>query len=235
MPGEAVRLVSMLALTVGAYALARALYLRYRHPLVQPVLLGAGLIIAVLALSGHTLDDYGGARDVLGRLLGPVTVALAVPIHKQRARLRAALLPLAAGVVLGTASTIAAVLGLAALARVDVGVWPALAVKSVTAPIAIELARLQGGDPGLAATFAIVTGTLGAMLGPALLTRCRVTDPVARGIALGTASHGQGTAAALVEGEATGAMSSLAMAGAAIFTASIAPTFIPALLGVLAP
>lgn len=235
MPLDASSLVAMLALTVAAYAVARALYLRYRHPLVQPVFLGAGLVIAALLLSGHNFEDYRAAGDVLSWFLGPVTVALAVPVYKQRARLRGAALALTCGVTLGTAATIAAVLTLAVLARVDDGVLPSLAVKSVTAPIAIELARIQGGDPSLAAAFAIVTGTLGAMFGPALLTRCRVTDPVARGIALGTASHGQGTAAALLEGEAAGATASLAMAGAAVFTAVIAPAYLPALLRLLAP
>jgi putative effector of murein hydrolase len=232
---DALSLTMMLALTVASYALARALYLRYRHPLVQPVFLAAGLIIAVLLLSGRGFDDYRPAGQALGWFLGPVTVALAVPVYKQRARLRAAALPLACGIALGSASTIAAVLALAALAHIDANVLPSLAVKSVTAPVAIELARIRGGDPSLAATFAIVTGTLGAMFGPTLLTRCRVTDPVARGIALGTASHGQGTAAALLEGETAGAMSSLAMAGAAVFTAAIAPVYIPLLLRLLLP
>jgi putative effector of murein hydrolase len=179
-------------------------------------------------LAGRSFEDYRPAHDLFAWCLGPVTVALAVPVYKQRGRLRAAALPLACRVALGGASTIAAVLALAVLAQVDGGVLPALAVKSVTAPIAIELAKLQGGDPALAATFAILTGTLGAMFGPALLTRCRVTDPVARGIALGTTSHGQGTAAALLESEAAGALSSLAMASAAVFTATVAPAYIPA-------
>lgn len=228
-------LAALLLLTVLAYALARRLYLRYQHPLVQPVFLGASLIVGVLLLSGQTFDDYRATKDTLGWFLGPVTVALAVPVYKQRARLRAGALPLACGVALGAASTIAAVLVLATIAHVDAGVWPALAVKSVTAPIAIDLARLRGGDPSLAATFAIVTGMLGAMFGPAVLTRCQITDPVARGIALGTVSHGQGTAAALLEGETAGAMASLAMAGAAVFTAAVAPMYIPALVRLLAP
>jgi len=230
---DVLSVAALVLLTVSAYVVARTLYLRYQHPLVQPVFLGASVIIGVLLLSGRSFEDYRAAKDVLTWFLGPVTVALAVPVYKQRDRLRAAALPLACGVALGAASTIAVVLSLAVLARVDDGVLPALAVKSVTAPIAIELARLQGGEPSLAATFAIITGTLGAMFGPALLTRCRVTDPVARGIALGTASHGQGTAAALLESETAGAMSSLAMAGAAVFTAAIAPAYIPLLLRLL--
>jgi putative effector of murein hydrolase len=234
MPAEILALAAMILLTAMAYAAARGLYLRYRHPLVQPVFLGGALVIAALALSGRTFEDYRPARDLLGWLLGPVTVALALPVYNQRAHLRRAALPLACGVALGGCATIAAALALAALGQVQAAVLPALAVKSVTAPIAIELARLRGGDPSLAAAFAIVTGTLGAMLGPTVLTRCGVTDPIARGIALGTTSHGQGTAAALLEDETAGAMSSLAMAAAAVFTAAIAPAYIPWLLRLLA-
>jgi len=230
---DIVSLTLLILLTIAAYVLARALYLRYRHPLVQPVFLAASLIVAILLLSGRSFEDYRSTKDILSWFLGPLTVALAVPVYKQRDRLRAAALPLTLGVAFGAVSTIAAVLVLAAVAHLDSGLWPSLAVKSVTAPIAIELARLQGGEPSLAATFAIITGTLGAMFGPAVLDRLRVTDPSARGIALGTASHGQGTAAALLESETAGAMSSLAMAGSAVFTAAIAPTYIPALLRVL--
>jgi len=225
--------LALVALSVAAYALARGLYLRYRHPLVQPVFLGAAIIIGTLSLFGLGFDEYGPAKELMAWPLGPVTVALAVPVYKQRARLRCAALPLACGVALGTVSTIAAVLGLAALGHLEGPVLGALAIKGVTAPIAIELAKLQGRDPSLVAAFVIATGTLGAMLGPAILTRCRVNDPVARGIALGTCSHGQGTAAALLESETAGAMSGLAMAGAAVFTATIAPAYIPLLLGLL--
>ncbi|MCC7371017.1 MAG: LrgB family protein [Chloroflexi bacterium] len=81
-----------------------------------------------------------------------------------------------------------------------------------------------------------MTGTIGAMFGPMLLTRFGVTDPLARGIALGTTSHGQGTAAALLEGESAGAMSSLSMAAVAVFTAAIAPLYISAVhLGAAGP
>lgn len=228
-------LAATLALTVAVYALARALYLRRQYPFFQPVFVGASVLMAILTLSGLDFEDYRATKDVLGWFLGPVTVALAVPVYKQRAHLRAAILPLTAGVALGTFTTIAAVLVLAGLAHLDGSVLPSLAVKSVTAPIAIELARIQGGDPSLAAVFAIVTGAIGAMFGPMLLTRFGVTDPLARGIALGTTSHGQGTAAALLEGETAGAMSSLSMAAVAVFTAAIAPMYIPALLRLMAP
>src|SRR5688572_19418761 len=125
MPADALVLVAMILLTASAYAAARSLYMKYRHPLVQPVFLGGGLVIAVLALSGRTFEEYLPARDVLGWLLGPVTVALAVPVYNQRAHLRRAALPLACGVALGGCVTIAAALALAALGHVQAAVLPA--------------------------------------------------------------------------------------------------------------
>jgi putative effector of murein hydrolase len=191
------------------------------------------MIIGALSLVGLSFGEYGPAKDLMTWPLGPVTVALAVPLYKQRARLRRAAPSLVCGVVLGSATNIAVVLGLAAFGQLDRSVLGALAIKSITAPIAIELAKARGSDPSLVAALVIATGTLGAMLGPTILTRCGVGNPVARGIALGTTAHGQGTAAALIESETAGAMSSLAMAGAAIATASITPIYVPFLLGLL--
>lgn len=233
-----VRGLPMVALTVAVYAVARQIFLRYRLPLLHPVFLSAGAIILVLYASGHTYEDYRPGKDLLGYGLGPATVALGALVYRQRAHVREAGPALLCGVVFGTFATIAAVLCLATLGRLDAGtldagVLHALAVKSVTAPIAVELARLEGGDPSLAAVFVNMTGIIGAMLGPPFLTRCRVLDPVARGIALGSTTHALGTAAALNESETAGAMASLAMIGAAIVTSAIAPVYVPWLLGVL--
>jgi putative effector of murein hydrolase len=175
-------------------------------------------------------DDYVPGKDALGWLLGPATVALAVLVHSRRAWLKSAAMPLLCGVVFGSLSTIAAVLLLATLGGVEASVQHALAFKSVTAAVAVELARLHGGDPSLAAIFVNMTGILGAMFGPYILTRCHVTDAVARGVALGTTSHALGTAAALLEDPTSGTTSSLAMAGAAVWTTAIAPVYIPWLL-----
>lgn len=225
--------LAMAGVTLGAYGLARGLFLRYRTPLLQPVFLGAGLIIGVLVLVGWTFADYRPVQNVLTWPLGPATVALALPVYNQWGRLRAALVPLAGGVLCGTVVTIATVLSLAALGHVQAEVLHALAFKSVTAAIAVELAKLRGADPALTAIFVVTNGMLGAILGPSLLTCCRITNPVARGVALGTISHGQGTAAALLESETAGAMASLAMTGAAIVTALIAPVYVPWLLRLL--
>jgi putative effector of murein hydrolase len=218
-------------LTVGAYVAARAAFLRFHHPLTQPVFLGAALVIVILASCGLEYEAYRPVADVLTWPLGTVTVALAVPVYRQRAHLKAAALPMACGMGVGCLSTMAAILGLAVLGHLPHEVLGPLAVKSVTAPIAVDLARLRGDDPSLTAVFVVATGMLGAMFGPLILRRRWIADPIARGVALGATSHGQGTAAALLEGEVTGAMASLSMIGAAVFTAVVAPLYVPWLLG----
>jgi putative effector of murein hydrolase len=223
----------MVVLTIGAYSLAYQLYCRRPHPLLHPAWVSAALIIAVLSVCGLSLDQYQPAEAVSLRVLGPATVALAVPIYQQRQQLRAAALPLLGGVVVGALLSMATVVGLAALARLEPTVLRALALKSVTTPIAVGLARLEGSDPDLVASFVVLAALLGAMVGPAVLTRCRITDPVARGIALGSTATGFGTAAALQESRTAGATAGLAMVAGALVTALIAPTYIPALLRLL--
>lgn len=224
---------ALMALTIAAYLGARRLYGRTRLPILHPVFISAGAMIAILHLAGLSFADYGPAKGWLTAPLGPATAALAVPIYNQRARLRALLAPLLGGVALGTLAAIAVALGLGALGRLAPPVLEALAVKSVTAAIGVELARLRGGDPALAAVFAVATGIGGAVLGPPLLDRLRVTDPAARGIALGAIAHAIGTAAALAEGEEAGALAGLAMIGAALVTTLVAPVYIPWLLHLL--
>ena len=221
------------ALTLAVYAISRKLYLRVGHPLLSPVFLTAAALIVVLKVAGLTFDSYQPASDIVSWPLGIATVALAVPVYKNRERLNSAALPITIGVTAGALITIAAVLALAAIGHLDSAAVHALAIKSVTAAVAIELAKLHGADPALTAAFTVSTGALGAMLGPLALNMSRVTDPVARGIALGTISHGQGTSAALAESELSGAMASLATAAAAVLTSLLAATYIPFLLELL--
>jgi putative effector of murein hydrolase len=110
---------------------------------------------------------------------------------------------------------------------------PSLAAKSVTTAIAVELSRMQGGDPSLTAAVVVLTGTIGAMLRPSCLSWARVRLPIARGIALGTISHAQGTAIALQEHETSGAVAALALVGAAVVTALVLPVVLPVVLDLL--
>ncbi|WP_224982915.1 LrgB family protein [Geomonas agri] len=221
---------SLVLLTVGVYLATRWLFLTYRHPLLNPVFLSTVAIIALLQATGLTLEDYRPAKDVMTFLLGPATVALALPLYHNRLVLRRHALPVFSGVAAGSLTTMAAALVAGRLLRLDDGVLLSLGPKSVTVPIAVEISRLTGGDASLTAAFVVATGMIGSVAGPTLLTLCRVQSPVARGLALGTVSHGQGTAVALLENETAGAMGGVAMAIAAVFTALVAPYYLPLFL-----
>jgi len=216
--------------TVGAYLVTRKIFLRYKYPLLNPVFLSMLAIIAALKGTGVSLAEYQPAKEAMTFLLGPATVALALPLYNNREVLKKHALPVFAGVVAGCLATIAAVLIAGRVAGLARGVLISLGPKSVTVPIAVEISRIAGGEPTLTAAFVVATGMIGSILGPTLLTALKVRNPVARGLALGTVSHGQGTAVALLEGETAGAMGGVAMAIAAVFTALIAPYYLPIFL-----
>jgi len=212
-----------IALTLAVYLGVRRLYLRYRHPLLNVVALGAGLIIATLVALRIPYSDYVPAKNIMTALLGPATVGLAVPLYRYRTLLLRSAPAILGSVALGallamlTAGTIAKLGGLPP--DVVVSILP----KGVSIPFAVEIAQIYKGIPALTAAFVVATGTLGSLLGGWLLSLARISDPMARGLALGTVSHGQGTATALMEGEQQGAMAGLAMILAGIFTAGFAP------------
>jgi predicted murein hydrolase (TIGR00659 family) len=217
-------------LTLGAYLLAKALYLRYRHPLLNIVLLGAAIVVATLLALNIPYQSYLPGRRIMTSLLGPATVGLAVPLYRHRSLLRQYAPVIVAGVGLGSLASMLAAGGIALVAGLPREVVLSVLPKSVTIPFAVEIARIHGGSPGLASAFVVATGTLGSVFGGTLLTWAGIKDPVARGLALGTGAHGQGTAMAFMEGEREGSMAGLAMTLAGITTATMAPLMVRLLL-----
>ena len=218
-----------LLVTAGTYVASRALARRFPSPLTSPVLFSTTLTIAILVTARVSYTDYGPAREILTFLLGPATVALALPLYKKRALLLAHLLPALAGLVAGVLSTMLVAVALGRVLGLSALLVRSLSIKSVTAPVAVKLAPLVDADPVLVAAFVVTTGMIGVLIGPALLTLFGVRAEVARGLALGTISHGQGTARAALEGELCGAIAGIAMGLAAILTSLVAPRFIPSL------
>ncbi len=221
---------AFILLTLGAYALSRVVGKRYPSPFTTPVFFSTSLIVLVLLAGGIPYADYRPAADLLAELLGPATVALAVPIHRNRRILRRALVPALGGIVTGTLATILVALLLGRILGFDREIQLAMSVKSITAPIAIELTRILAGNVTLAAALVIATGMVGAMLGQWLMDRLRIDHPLARGLAMGTVSHGQGTAQAVAEGELQGAIAAVAMGLAAIVTTLLVPPIVAALV-----
>jgi predicted murein hydrolase (TIGR00659 family) len=216
-------LAVLIVLTVAVYLAIRRLYLRFNHPLLNVVALSAGLIIGVLVACDIPYAAYAPARDVMTALLGPATVALAVPLYRHRRLLRRYGLAIMASVAAGALLAMLSAGYAAKIGGLPRDVVVSILPKGVSIPFAVEIARLYDGIPALSAAFVVATGTLGSLLGGWLLTRVGIDHPVARGLALGTVSHAQGTATALMEGEQQGAMAGLAMILAGILTAAFAP------------
>jgi len=222
--------VFTIIMTVAIYFISRKIYLKIKNPLLTPLLLSTTAIILILHYSGITFEQYKPGKDIMTFLLGPATVALALPLYLNRQVLRASLVPILVGIGCGAVSTLTTAVMLAKLSGLDSLIVTSIAPKSITAPIAIDIALITGGDPAIAVAFVVFTGTLGSMIGASFLSLCKIDNPVARGLAMGVTAHGQGTATILQEGQTQGAMSGVAMALSAIFISFIAPFYIPWLL-----
>lgn len=213
-----------LTLTLVAFQVASALFEKMgRNPLLNPVLGAVLIVVAVLVLTGTDYGTYFEGAQFVHFLLGPATVALAVPLYRQWHRVRRSALAIAVSLLAGSLTAIMSAVCVAWLAGGSTAVLASLAPKSVTAPVAMGIAEKLGGLPSLTAVLVIVTGILGAMLGPKLLDVTGVVDWRARGLAIGTASHGIGTARALQVNETAGAFSGLAMGLNALATALLLP------------
>ncbi|MCB4823305.1 LrgB family protein [Roseicella aerolata] len=213
-------LTATLLAWLGALRLQRALG---RHPLANPVLFAVALLAGGLLLSGVEYRAYFEGAQFVHFLLGPATVALAVPLHRQWQAVRrsalAALLSVLLGGVFAAAAGVAMALALGAAPEVTASLAP----RSVTTPVAMGIAERIGGLPSLTAAVVICSGVVGAALGPAVLDLARVRDWRARGLAIGTAAHGIGTARALSVNATAGAFSGLAMGLNALATALLLP------------
>lgn len=213
-----------LTLTLVAYQIGTAIQQASNsNPLFNPVLIAVALLVGLLTLTGTTYRTYFAGAQFVHFLLGPATVALAIPLYRQFARLRRAWLAVLGGLLVGSSVAAGSAVAIARALGASPEVVASLAPKSVTAPVAMAVSQKLGGAPSLTAVFVLLTGVLGAMLGPPLLNLLRVRDPAARGLAMGVASHGIGTARALQENETAGAFSGLAMGLNALATSILLP------------
>lgn len=213
-----------ITLTLGAYQVSRVLWRHSRgYSLLNPVLVAITIVAAVLLLLRIPYADYRNGASYISFLLGPATVALALPLHRQAARIREAGLPIVLGIIAGTITAVVVALAVATALGGDFTLARTLAPKSVTTPVAISLAQSVGGIPELAAVFTILTGIIGAVAAPAVLNLLGIGDQRIRGLAIGMSSHGIGTSRAVQENPVAGAFSALAMALTALSTAVALP------------
>jgi predicted murein hydrolase (TIGR00659 family) len=210
-------------LTLVAFALAQKLYLRTGSMLFNPVALSIAGIIVFLLLFDIPYETYAvGGRYVLF-LLGPSVVALAVPLYKRRREILARKVPILLGVLAGAITSVVSASGLAWLLGGSRPIVLSLAPKSVTTPIAIGIVEKIGGIAPLTAAIVVLTGCLGAICGPEFCRLIGLQGSAAVGLAVGTASHGIGTARMLEVDRLGGAVAGLAIGLNGLMTAFLVP------------
>jgi predicted murein hydrolase (TIGR00659 family) len=217
-------------ITLAVFQLAYAAYEKTRWVFLQPVLVSMLLVVGVLLACGLTYQEYRPSVQMLSVLLGPATVALAVPLFLNLRRIRELFAPIMITLVVAGVFATALGMALAYAFGADRMILMTLAPKSVTSPIAMLVAEQIGGVVALAAVFVMITGIIGAIVGPELLRRFGVQHPAARGMALGLTAHAVGTAQALQESEECGAFAALAMSLMGVMTAVLLPLAVSLLL-----
>ena len=213
-----------IGLTLLVFVLAQKVYQKKnRNVLLTPVAVTIATIIAILQFSDIPYDSYFNGGKFIHFLLGPSVVALAVPLYRRRKEIYAKRGPILAGVVAGALVSIVSASGLTWLLGGSREVVLSMAPKSVTTPIAIGLAEKIGGISELTAAIVVLTGCLGAICGPEFCRLIGITSASATGLAVGTASHGIGTARMLEIDHFAGAVSGLAIGLNGLVTAVLLP------------
>jgi predicted murein hydrolase (TIGR00659 family) len=215
-----------LTATLLLYSAASWLYRRLGLLFLQPVLLTVVLMILFLALTGIEYESYMEGGKIIHFFLGPSVVALGVPLYLRSTELRKEFGAIAVSLLFGSLTGIISVVLPLLYLGVPREIILSMAPKSVTTPVAMGIAEKAGGIPSLTAAAVVVTGILGALIGPVVLKLCGVVSGTPFGFAMGTASHGIGTARALETGELEGASSGLAICLNGILTSVFTPLVI---------
>jgi predicted murein hydrolase (TIGR00659 family) len=220
-----------LTATLVAYLIGDHLSQRAgRNPLVNPVLVAMVLLGGLLWVTATPYPTYFAGAQFVHFMLGPATVALALPLYANRAQIRRALLPMLAALLAGSVTAIVSALWIARSFGIEGPVWLSLAPKSTTAPVAIGIAEQLGGLPTLTAALVILTGIIGAVIVTPLMRLMRIRDWRARGFAVGVAAHGIGTARAFQVNDTAGAFAGIGMGLNALLTAILAPYVVSLML-----
>ena len=218
-----------LTLTLLVYNLAYRLFVYAKcNPLLNPVLTSIVMLIAFLLATDTSYEHYFEGGQFIHFLLGPATVALAIPLYRQFSKVTKIWPQVAISLVSGVSISALSSVFIAKLLGATIETQLSIAPKSVTTPVAMGISEKIGGLPSLTAVLVVMTGILGAVLGTRLLELMRIKEDSIKGIAMGATSHGIGTARAFQVSPEMGAFAGLAMALSALTTA----VMLPWLLGV---
>lgn len=213
-----------LTMTLLVYQGAYWIYSRAGfNPLLNPVALSIAALVLLLSATHTPYQTYFDGAQFVHFLLGPATVALAVPLYAQMDKLKRLLLPLLGSLLVGALVAIGSAVGIAWLLGASESTIISMAPKSVTTPIAMGIAEKIGGLASLTAVLVVSTGIIGAVAAKYVLDALGITDHSVRGFAVGVAAHGIGTARAFQVSEEAGAFSGLAMGLNGLATALLFP------------
>ena len=216
-----------IALSILAFLIGVEIRKRTGLELCNPLLIAIVLVSALLLVCRIPYEDYNQGGAVINMFLAPATACLAVSIYTRIQLLKENWLPILVGCAAGAITSMGSIYGLCRLFRLDEAVTASLLPKSVTTPIAIEVAGSLGGIQAIAVVAVIFTGILGSIFAPLLIKLFRVKDPVAAGLAIGACSHAVGTSKALELGETEGAMSGLAIGVCGMITVIVSLFLVP--------
>ncbi len=194
-------------LCIASYKIGQTIQQKTKLAAANPLLIAIVLVIAFLMITGISLEQFNEGADFISMMLTPATCMLALSIYRQATTLKKNLLPILAGTLVGSIISIFSVYALCRLFQLEDTITYSMLPKSVTTPIAMDVATSLGGIAPITIAAVIVTGIIGAVLAPALIKLFKIKDPVVRGIAIGTSSHALGTSKALDIGEIECAMS----------------------------
>ncbi len=214
---------AMLCLTVGAFLLGVWIRNKTKISLLHPFVICIPTIITILVVLEIPYDYYMESNNFINFLLGPSVVSLGLMMYDERKIIKANLVPMLVSVLIGSIVGVVSVYLLSMAFGLNELFMVSLAPKSVTTPIAIDLSAATGGNISLTVVSVVLCGFIGAVFGALLVRILRIKSPVAKGLALGTASHALGTSRAIEIGALEGAVSGLAIALMGLATALVLP------------
>lgn len=214
-----------LTLTVLTFGVGSLLKQKLKSPLFNPILISMVLCIGFLLVFDIDYEIYQSGAKYISYLLTPATICLAIPLYKQFELLKRNRRAVLAGILSGVVTSLCTILVLAVLFRLDHQAYVTLLPKSITTAIGMDVSAQLGGQVSITVAVILLTGIFGNICAETVFRLTRITDPIAKGVAIGTSSHAVGTAKALELGQVEGAMSSLSIAVAGILTVAGATLF----------
>ena len=214
-----------LFITLGAFLLAAKIRQKTGRALFNPLLVAVIMVMLFLKLFGISYENYSQSVKPISVLLTPATICLAVPLYEQFTLLKKHYRAVLAGIVSGVVTSLVCVLALSLLFKLDHATYATLLPKSITSAIGMDVSAMLGGHVSITIAIIIITGIFGNLIAETVCRVFGITEPIAKGVAIGTSAHALGTTKAIEMGEIEGAMSSLSIVVAGILTVLLAPLF----------